>query len=155
MLDRCAPPPSPDIFATCLNGFITGTLLLRWRSSEISVLDPWPFYTDPDRTSGLGIRIRILLFSSLAFKMASKNEFCSQVFYSYYLKIIVIQKSENCREIKVFLSFVAWLWKVIWIRPTIMEFGSVILLEIIRKFVVVLSHQLGAWYHITVFPLFC
>ena len=50
-----------------------------------SVLDPWHFGTDPYpwiRTTDL--RIRILLFSSVADKMPTKNYFFSPSFFAYY-----------------------------------------------------------------------
>ncbi len=72
---------------------------------------------DPDprlSTTDLLIRIRILLFSSVADKQPTKNMF----FAYYFLKVhlhqsskIKSQKKLQKEEIKVFLTFFACSWK--------------------------------------------
>jgi hypothetical protein len=61
--------------------------------SSSSVLDPWPWIRIRIRGSmpltngsgsGSGSWIRILLYSSLTFKMPTKNNFCLNIFSAYY-----------------------------------------------------------------------
>jgi hypothetical protein len=66
----------------------------RWNNRglevEGSVADPWHFGVDPDpwiHASGSGSRIRILLFSSLTFKMPTKTNFIFYFSAYYFLKV--------------------------------------------------------------------
>jgi hypothetical protein len=69
---------------------------------------------DPDpriRTSDLWIliRIHILLFSSVAIKMSTKNEFFLSFFAFYFLEVHLHQSSKmkNHYKIEFFLTFFA------------------------------------------------
>ncbi len=66
---------------------------------NFNVVNLWHFGTDPDpriRTTDLWIRIRIhiLLFSSVAIKMSTKNKFLSKFFAYYLLKVHLNQSSK-------------------------------------------------------------
>ncbi len=66
------------------------------------VPDSWHFGTDPDpriHTFDYRIRIRILLFSSVAFKTPTKNNFvCLFLIYIILRRSKVVKKSENSRN---------------------------------------------------------
>ncbi len=86
-----------------------------------SVPDPWHFGTDPDSQirifdQKIRIRIRILLFSSVTFKMPTKNNLFLQVFmlipfWRYIYIILQRQKVKKTVKVKVFLHFFAGWWK--------------------------------------------
>ncbi len=86
-----------------------------------SVPDPWHFGVDPDpriHASDLWIRIRILLFSSLTFKMPANTNFLTQFFllvtfwrssvHLHYFSKKKVKKSHKIVEFKVFLIIFAW-----------------------------------------------
>ncbi len=86
---------------------------------KISVDGPWHFGPEPDpdpriRTSDSSIWIRILLFSSVTFKMATKSHLTSFIVdfimflkqhFHHFSKIKVIKKSQNRKNEGFFLLF--------------------------------------------------
>ncbi len=69
-----------------------------------SVVDPWHFGTEPDpriRTTDLWIRIRILLFSSVAFKMPTKK-------LVFFLGFLLMTFWRNCTCTSVFKDIKSW-----------------------------------------------
>ncbi len=86
--------------------------------SFFNVADPWHFGTDPDpriRTSDKRILIRILLFSSVTFKMAIEKNFliffCLLLFFkatfTSFFKDKKSYRSYKTAGIKVFLTIFA------------------------------------------------
>ncbi len=88
---------------------------IRIYTPPSSVPDPWSFDMDPDpwklTVHWLRIRIRILLFSSLAFKITTKNKFFPLSFFVFLLLIVgtftsvKAMKSQNSRNQGFFSIF--------------------------------------------------
>ncbi len=95
-----------------------------------SIPDPWRFYTKPHsrlRTTGLRFRIRILLFSSMAFRMPTKYKFfwlflTVDTFTSVF-KENKLLRNQKTVEIMGFLNFFVCWWEV-WIRTNTCWSGS-------------------------------
>jgi hypothetical protein len=69
-----------------------------------SFVDPWHFGTDSDpriRTTGLRILIRILLFSSVAFKISTKISFLLFTFWRYLYNVHLHKSSKIKRHKEV------------------------------------------------------
>ncbi len=88
-----------NIFLFCRFSAYFHLLKSWWLIVEDSVPDPWRFYTDSDpriHTTGLQIRIRILLFSSMAFKISTKMSFFPGFLLGLLqIRIQVIKTSQN------------------------------------------------------------
>ncbi len=68
-----------------------------WHKYKFSAVDPWHFGTDSDPAPGIrraDLRIRIRLFSSVAFKMPKKNNYC----LLQYSNIKTHKESQNSRS---------------------------------------------------------
>jgi len=87
--------------------------LLITRRKTISFL---PVFRIHDILVRIRIRIRILLFSSVTFKMSPKNNCFTSFFAFYFLKYILhpSSKIKSHKEVakQVFLTIFAWRWKV-------------------------------------------
>ncbi len=72
-------------------------------NTKSSVVDPWHFGTDPDqgiRTTDFRIRIRLLLFSSVADKMPTKKKFSNFFCLPYYFLKVHLHQSSNIKKVK-------------------------------------------------------
>jgi len=114
-------------YATTKKSIIIRKHLKIWRNGEdmdsyvgSSIPDLWCFYTNPHsriRTTGLRFWIRILLFSSMAFRMLTKYKFFRlfltvDTFTSVFKENKLLRNKKKWRRqgLLTFLRYFAWKW---------------------------------------------
>ncbi len=109
-------PPLKYVYLsrTYRSSYITCMYICTNVHTMSSVPDPWCFVKDPDpriSTTGLRIRIRILIFLRSGSHDTKKKKFLFLINYGRYTLISVFKDNKSQTvEIRVFLNFFLW-WK--------------------------------------------